>query len=134
MGRDMQGWMWAEALELLDRAERMQRGLFRPAPGRRTAPCWQPPTDVFESEGQLWIQVALPGVRPEQVEVIVDGGRLVVSGERTLPLPRGEGVIHRLELPHGCFERRIDLPPGRYELGRRDLADGCLTITLRKLA
>ena len=44
------------------------------------------------------------------------------------------GTIHRLEMPHGCFERRIGLPPGRYELGRSDLADGCLTLTLRKLA
>jgi hypothetical protein len=59
----------------------------------------------------------------------------VVAGERPLPLPPGgAGVIRRLETPHGRFERRIALPPGSYELRRRDLALGCLTITLRKLA
>ena len=58
----------------------------------------------------------------------------MVAGERTLPTPRGAGVIRRLEMPHGCFERRIALPAGRYELVRRELAHGCLTLTLRKLA
>ena len=61
-------------------------------------------------------------------------GVLSIAGERPLPLPRGAGTIHRLEIPHGRFERRLGLPPGRYELGRRDLLDGCLTLTLRKLA
>jgi HSP20 family protein len=134
MARDMQSWMWAEALELLDRAERMQRALFWPTSGRQHAACWEPPVDLFESEGQLWIQVALPGVKPDQVEARIEKDALVVAGERLLPLPRGAGTIHRLELPYGRFERRLGLPPGHYELGRRELADGCLTITLRKLA
>ena len=38
-----------------------------------------------------------------------------------------------MELPHGRFERRVTLPPGRYELVRRELVDGCLTVILRKL-
>jgi HSP20 family molecular chaperone IbpA len=42
-------------------------------------------------------------------------------------------VIRRLEIPYGRFERRIELPAGRFEIGRRDLADGCLLLTLRKL-
>ena len=130
----MQGWMWAEALALLEQAERRNRDLFRPAGVRRKATCWEPPVDVFESEGQVWIQVALPGVQANEMEVRIEGASLVVAGERPMPLPREAGVIHRLELPHGCFERRIDLPPGRFELGRRDLRDGCLTLTLCKLA
>ena len=63
----------------------------------------------------------------------LEDGALVVAGERTLPTPRGAGVIRRLEMPHGCFERRIALAAGRYELVRRELAQGCLTLTLRKL-
>ena len=41
-------------------------------------------------------------------------------------------VIHRLELPHGRFERRIRLPSGHYERVRRAAAHGCLVITLEK--
>jgi HSP20 family molecular chaperone IbpA len=136
MAQDMSQWMWAEALQLLDRAERAQRDVFRPGgAGRRRGACWEPPVDVFETADAIWIQVALPGVAPEQLEVGIEGGgTLVVAGERALPMPRGEeGVIRRLEMPYGAFERRVALPPGRYEVARRDLANGCLTLTLRKL-
>lgn len=130
--------MWADALDLLDRAERAHRIMFRPGPAqqgsRRATTCWEPPIDVYETEDAVWIQVALPGVTPDDVEVRIEGEALVVAGDRPLPLPRGSaGTIHRLETPHGCFRRRIGLPPGRYELGRRDLTHGCLTLTLRKL-
>lgn len=134
MARDMRDWMWAEALGLLEEAERRHRAQFRPGPMRPQAPCWEPPLDLFEADGELWIQVALPGVRKEQLEVTITDGVLSIAGERPLPLPRGAGTIHRLEIPHGRFERRLVLPPGHYELGRRDLIDGCLTLTLRKLA
>lgn len=134
MPRDARNWMWADALELLDRAERMHRAAFRPGPLRPRSACWEPPVDLFETDEELWIQVALPGVAPDRLQVAVEGGdTLVVAGERSLPLPPGAGTIHRLELPYGSFERRIALPPGRYELGRRELALGCLTLTLRKL-
>ena len=133
MARDVRNWMWAEALDLLEQAERVHRAQFRPGPARHTA-CWEPPIDLFEAEGELWIQVALPGVKRDQLEVTVAEGVLSIAGERPLPLPRSAGTIHRLEIPHGRFERRLGLPPGRYELGRRDLIDGCLTLTLRKLS
>ena len=45
---------------------------------------------------------------------------------------RGD-VIHRLEIPYGRFDRRIALPRGRYEIGRRELADGLLTIELLRV-
>lgn len=133
MAQSRPDWMWAQALQLLDQAERAHRDLFRPSGAKRRTACWEPPVDVFETDGAIWIQVALPGVRPDQLEVRIDGASLVVAGERTLPTPRGAGVIRRLEMPYGGFERRISLPAGHYELSGRDLAHGCLTLTLRKL-
>ena len=134
MARDAKTWMWAEALDLLDRAERTHRALFRPGSSRQRPVCWQPPVDVVETPSELWIQAALPGVRADQVEVSFEADMLMLYGERHLPAAYRVGTIHRLELPQGCFERRVPLPPGRYEIGRRELADGCLTLTLRKLA
>jgi hypothetical protein len=58
---------------------------------------------------------------------------LIVVGERALPTGDRSGLIHRMEIPHGRFERHIELPPGPLELGRRELADGCLVLALRKL-
>jgi HSP20 family protein len=134
MARDRRDWMWAEAVQLLDQAERMQRAMFRPVAGNRPAACWEPPVDVFETDDGIWIQVALPGVTLDRLEVVLEGDTIVVTGERALPIPPGAGIIHRLELPHGRFERRITLPRGRFALGRRELANGCLTLGLRKLA
>ena len=64
----------------------------------------------------------------------VEDGSLVVSGKRALPAELRTAVIHRLELPQGRFERRIPLPPGRYDAVRRSAGDGCLLISLRKAA
>jgi HSP20 family protein len=121
--------MWAEACEILDRAENLRRQFYQP---NRVA-SWEPPVDVFETERDLWIVVALPGVGTDQLRIAVSEGAVIVAGERRLPI-QSRAVIHRLEIPHGSFERRIKLPAGRYELDRRDLADGCLFLGLRKLS
>lgn len=128
--RDLESWMWAEALEMVGRAERLQRQFFQPA-GQARGMAWEPPVDVYETELRLWVVVALPGVAPEKVVVGFDGHTLVVAGERHLPMEEQGVRIHRLEIPHGRFERRVDLPP-RLELERRELANGCLYLGFRK--
>lgn len=118
---------------MFDRAERLQRQFFQPAPARRAGPCWEPPVDVLETDGELWILVALPGVGVEQLQVLVEDGGLLVAGERPMPGRTRAGIIRRLEIPYGHFERRIELPPGRFDVMRRELVDGCLVLGLRKL-
>ena len=125
------GWMWSEAVEMLARAERMHRVLFRPAAGRPVA-TWEPPVDVLETESEVLVLVALPGVDLDQVETVIEGAYLVVAGARTLPAELATAVIHRLELPQGRFERRIELPAGRYDAVRRAAVNGCVLITLQK--
>ncbi len=127
-----QNWMWSEACDMLTRAERMHREFFRPAgPGVR-APVWQPPIDMLETERQVLILVALPGVDPDRVEAVIDGADLVIGGARVLPAELRTAVIHRMELPQGRFERRIRLPAGRYRDVRRSQVHGCILITLEK--
>ena len=124
--------MWSEACEMLTRAERMHRQFFQPVRSVSRQPSWEPPADVLESESDVLVVVALPGVRQEQVEIGIDGADLVVSGARTLPPELGSAIIHRLELPQGRFERRLRLPAGRYSDIRRKFADGCLLVLLSK--
>jgi hypothetical protein len=38
-----------------------------------------------------------------------------------------------MELPHGRFERRVGIPPGHYEVTRRDFSDGLLVVALRRI-
>lgn len=130
--RDPKTWMWAEAVELLERAERLQRQFFRLALSGAQRPAWEPPVDLFETADRLWILVALPGVPPEQVQVNADTGTLVISGDRPMPAQCRDALIHRLEIPHGRFERRIELPPGHYSFAQQEMVHGCLLIALHK--
>lgn len=132
-GDDATIWMWSEACRLLDRAESMHRRFYGIA-GQAADYAWEPPADVYESDQELLIQIALPGVEARRVQVSVDAGVLVVRGERELPVLPGPAVIRRMELPHGRFERRIPLLPGDYEFARRQLVDGLLCLVLRKIA
>jgi len=125
--------MWSEALQMLAQAERLHRQVFKPMPSRQGA-SWEPPVDVLETEDAVLILAALPGVDPDQVQAVIEDGALIISGERTLPDEVRTAVIHRLELPQGRFERRIELPPGRYGAVRSIAANGCLVVSLTKAA
>jgi HSP20 family protein len=133
MNRDFaRNWMWSEACEMLARAERLHREFFRLTQSTSQLPAWEPPVDILETEREVLVLVALPGVNADRVEVATDGGELVFAGIRVLPAELQTAVIHRLELPQGRFERRVRLPAGAYSSIRRSIVDGCLLITLRK--
>ena len=132
--RDPHHWMWAQALEMLDEANRLQRRFFEVTVRPEAAPKWEPPVDIFESADELWLFYALPGVAADQIEVGLEGAELVVRGDRQLPPVAHITSIRRLELPHGRFERRIALPAGRYDLIARSVDHGCLVIGLRRIA
>jgi HSP20 family protein len=129
--RDMQVWMWSEACEMLARAERLQRQSFRLWSSVR-APAWEPPADVLETEREVLVIVALPGVNSDAVEVAIEDGAVAIVGMRAAPAALRDAVIHRLELPQGRFERRVELPAGRYRNVTRRAIDGCLVISLEK--
>ncbi len=131
--RDPESWMWAQACEFLERAERLHRQFFQPARGEPRGPTWEPPVDILETERELRIVVALPGVAPERVQVVLEAGALTVVGERRVASGAQPGVIRRFEIPYGRFIRRIELPMTRLEIRRQELANGCLELDLIKL-
>ena len=133
MARDVpRDWMWSEACEMLARAERMHRELFRPSAPQAKAPVWEPPVDILETEFEVLVLVALPGVDPDDAQAVIEDGDLVIAGTRVVPEQLRTANIHRLELPQGRFYRRLRLPPGRYAGVRRAAAAGCMIVTLQK--
>ena len=131
--KDPVNWMLSEAIDSLARAERLRQQFFRlqSAAGAQES-SWEPPIDVLETDEEILIFVALPGVDPEQVEAVIDNGTLVISGYRVLPAELRNARIHRLELPQGRFERRLVLPVGRYAVSRIAV-NGCVVLRLSKL-
>lgn len=129
--RDLENWMWSEACEMLARAERLQTQFVRVRALHRV-PVWEPPADMLETEREVLVLLALPGVDPERVAATIEEGTLVVSGERVLPSELRTAAIHRMELPQGRFERRLHLPAGRYGAVHRKSVNGCLVVILSK--
>jgi HSP20 family protein len=129
---DADSWMWSEAVIALERAEQGQRRFFALVGTSTYAPTWEPPVDIFETDDDILIIVALPGVAPASVMLRVEAAELVIQTSR----PTRAGIeamrIRRLEIPYGAFERRIELPPGRYALRDQRMVDGCLELHLTR--
>jgi HSP20 family protein len=124
--------MWTRACEMIDRAEQLHRQFLRPvaAPFRELS--WEPPVDIAETDSEILIIVALPGVDRDDLKVTIDADRVSVVGfRRPSAIPRNS-LVHRLEIPYGKFERQINFPAGRLRLGQSELANGCLTLKFSK--
>ena len=104
MDRDFP-WMWSEACAVLLRAERLNRDFFRPGRSVSSLPVWEPPVDILETEDQVLVFVALPGVDPDRVEAAIEDAHLIIQGVRVLPAELRTADIHRLELPQGLIHR-----------------------------
>ena len=75
---------------------------------------WAPAVDVREDEEALVLELELPGVSPEQVEVTAENGILTVRGEKRSERKEGdeERRWHLVERSYGAFRRSFQLPKG----------------------
>jgi HSP20 family molecular chaperone IbpA len=138
--QDWELLIWQRANALLRQAERIQRNFvqiavssqYRVSQGRSSS--WEPPINVVESDGVLWVIVAIPGVRQDRVQVGLRDNYLIVSGDRPLPDCCTEGELKIWEVPLGRFERHIGPIGAGYSLAveKTSLQDGLLVIQLRK--
>lgn len=125
-------WMWAQMRAMMNEADEMRGRFFELRKGG-VKPTWEPPADVIETATELLVLVALPGVDPNTAEAAIQNGELLVIGTRRLPESLRGARIHRMEVPYGRFEKRIPLPPGRYDAVKREASNGCLLIRLHKI-
>jgi HSP20 family protein len=110
---------------------------FWPVPeeeaGEPTFPAWTPRADVEETEEALIVKLDVPGVNPEEVEIFVSEGRLILRGERKEEREEKGKVYHRTERFVGQFYREIALPEGADpEHIEATSAKGVLTVRVPK--
>ena len=129
-GERQYDWMWVEACEVLNRAERLQRQFLRYLGPGADAAVWEPPVDIQETADGLILLFALPGVVPEEITLTLERGGLIVSAMRPLKLAHSAAVIRRLEIPHGRFLRRIPLAGMPLKLAASRYENGCLEVRL----
>src|ERR1051325_150693 len=71
-----------------------------------------PAVDVSETEKNLAVAVALPGLNENDIQVNVLGNQVTVSGERKWEEDKKTREFHRVESQYGAFSRTIVLPDG----------------------
>lgn len=90
-----------------------------------------PLMDVHQEEDRIEITAELPGVREEDIDLSIEEGVLVLSGEKRSSREDSQGGYR--ERSYGRFERRITLPGNVDEDAiEADFEHGVLTITLPK--
>ncbi len=105
---------------------------FGARPARRVAEGWVPRATVSESPHAYRIELELPAVARDDVEVSVKDSALTVSGERRRTAD-DEWQVLRSERSPGSFSRSFRLPKNaREDAIEASAADGVLTVTIRK--
>jgi HSP20 family protein len=99
---------WRPPRELEDLYAEMDRFVQSLIGDRADDGRWMPAGDVIETDGAYIVEIELPGVRSEDVDVQLNGNELVVAGE--LKERKREGLFRRRTRRVGEFEYRVTLP------------------------
>ena len=100
---------------------------------RERASNWLPAIDVRESSDAYRVDVELPAVAPEDVEVSCKDGLLTISGERKYQHTDDDERVHRSERLFGRFARSFRLPDDADEDSiEATAAQGVITISVSK--
>lgn len=93
------------------RMEKMLGSLSRPGAATLCGDVgWRPSLDLYETDEELLILVDLAGVEAKDVEVLVEGGKVRLSGNRCRPLEQKVSRVHQMEIDFGPFSHTIPLP------------------------
>jgi HSP20 family protein len=89
------------------------------------------PLDVYASDGEVVVQAVLPGVKPEEVDITVEGTTLTIAGDTTVTNDGKEGSLLLAEIRRGRFTRTLSLPEGlEPDNATATFEDGVLTLRI----
>lgn len=101
-----------EMMSLRDAMNRLfEESFLRPGALSGETPSTGMPVDVYETENSLVLKAAVPGVKPEDLDVTITGDVLTIKGE-TKDEPQSEQKRNylRQECRYGSFTRTLNLP------------------------
>lgn len=90
------------------------------------------PVDVYQTVDTVVIEAVLPGVKPEEVDITVEGNALTITGDTSSMIPAREGLLLQ-EIRRGRFVRTLNLPEGlEADKATATFEDGILTLRIPK--
>lgn len=124
-----------DVLQLTARKEENEESRFEVSLGSKKwsarAKIWQPPTDVYETDQTVIVQIEIAGMRDAEFVISLEKRTLAIGGLRQ---PPGiGGACHQLEIPSGEFVSMVELPAAiDYDRIEAEYKDGFLNIVLPK--
>ncbi|HMF20269.1 MAG TPA: Hsp20/alpha crystallin family protein [Gemmataceae bacterium] len=89
---------------------RFMQSLLAPSAGMTGEGAWQPSADIYRTSHGWLVKFDLAGVRPEDVQLSVEDGRLVIRGMRRDRIIEEGCYCYHLEISYSHFERSLALP------------------------
>ncbi len=89
--------------------------------------------DVYETKDDVVVKAALPGIKPEQVDITISGNILSIRGESNEQNEVKEKDYVRKERRYGSFSRTVTLPDGlKGDKADATFENGMLTLRIPK--
>jgi HSP20 family protein len=89
--------------------------------------------DMYEEDDVVTVEAELPGVKPEDVDITIQGNALSIHGEKRDLHERKEGRYFRRESAYGSFYRSVALPSTvDSQKAEASFEDGILKVRLPK--
>ena len=126
-----------EAVTLREAMDRLFEDSYVPA--RRQAErqaeqreqVWRLPLDAYVTSEEIVIVANMPGVKPEHVEITIEGDTLTIKGERPAPIENVDYVLQ--ERTYGKFQRTLNINiPVDANKAEAKFEDGLLTLAIPK--
>jgi len=109
----------------------MEESFVRPA--AQNGKNFVPALDFSETAEGYLVEAALPGVKPEEVEITVENNVLTIKGETRQETDSKQRNFHRVERRFGSFQRTIGLPTTvKADEIKADLTNGVLRLEIPK--
>jgi HSP20 family protein len=94
---------------------------------------WQPPVDIREKEEALVLEIDLPGVNQNEIDIKVEDNTLIIQGERRFARESPTETYVQMERPQGVFRRAFSLSRRiDQEKIKAGYKDGVLRVVLQK--
>jgi HSP20 family protein len=108
--------------------------VLRPSEEWITVPAG-PALNIYEIDDSIKIEVPLPGVKPDEVEVSIRGNTLTIKGEHNAKQEVKDEHYYRREVHYGAFTRSVTLPEvASTEQPEATFEGGVLTLAFKKVA
>lgn len=91
------------------------------------------PVDVSMTADELVVEAQLPGIKPDDVDITIENGRLTIRGQSGTERSEEDGDFLVREIRRGTLARSITLPTGlKPDNATAGFADGVLTLRIPK--